>query len=345
MNFSALRKIILSSFFILLFSFFVSKIPALADSNCTQYTLPVTLSPIDPTIYHVVGFLCNAEEANTVQLTLSGASYSHVYWDFPFDPKTYSYVQNTKNTDFATFNLDRIGTGASDHPAIPELITIQSNAFVAHQVVQDLRAGLIGGRHFSKVVLASHSMGSAMAIDEAATYQDVDGVILTGYIHGTFNPGIAPIIASDIYPAFLDPKFAGLGLAPGYLTTVPGTRGQIFYYGPTADPQVVTTDELTKDLVTDATVGTFFPTFTSHESNTIHVPVLLVLGQFDLLVCGANPGCTQSQVAANEAGFWDPQAQLQINIVPNTGHDLNLQTTANTWFAIAQQWLKTHFDN
>ncbi len=343
MIFSALKKITLFSLALILFCAIVGKTTVLADSNCTQYTLPVTLSPTDPTHYNVVGYLCNADAGNNVQLTLSGATYNHSYWDFPFDPKTYSYVRNTVNTDFATFNLDRIGTGASDHP-VPELISIQSNAFVAHQIIQDLRSGVIAGTHFQKVVVVGHSMGSAMAIDEAATYQDVDGVILTGYIHGTFNPSSFAVIGTGSYPAFLDPQFSPT-LAPGYLTTKPGVRGPVFYYAPFADPQVIATDESTKDLVTDTTVATFIPTLASHESNAIHVPVLLVLGQFDFLFCGTNPGCTQSQVAANEASFFDPQAQLQINIIPNTGHDLNLHTTAGQWFGIAQTWLKSHFSN
>lgn len=345
MHFSALKKLLFSLISFLILFAFVTTPQAHAAGDCASYTLPVQLSVTDPTIYHIVGTLCNADDTTKVQLLLSGASYSHVYWDFPFAPQNYSYVANTKNTDFATFNIDRIGTGASDHPAIPEEITIESNAFVAHQIVQDLKNGIIGGKTFTKVVLVGHSMGSAMAINEAATHQDVDGVILTGYIHGTFNPTGAGTASNDIYPAFLDPKFAGLGLAPGYLTTKPNTRGQIFYYAPTADPAVIAIDEQTKDLVTDATFATFFPTFVSHESNTIHVPVLLIVGQFDFLLCDQILGCTTSGVSANETSFFDPQAQLRINIIPNTGHDINLHTTAGVWFGIAQNWLKQHFDN
>lgn len=342
MKLSMLSKLFVPFALLLLFAF-VGKRSAFASSDCVQYTLPVALSVGDPTVYHVVGFLCNANEGNNVLLTLSGASYNHTYWDFPFQPNIYSFVKNTNGTDFATFNLDRIGTGASDHP-VPELITIQSNAFVAHQIVQDLRNGSVGGQAFGKVVLVGHSMGSAMAINEAATYQDVDGVILTGFIHGSFNPNVGTAIAQDIYPAFLDPQFSPT-LAPGYLTTKPGTRESLFYYSPSADAQVIATDEATKDLVTDATLGTFFPSLASHESNTIHVPVLSVLGQFDFLICGTNPGCSQAQVATNEASFFDPQAQLQINIIPNTGHDLNLHTTAGQWFNIEKNWLRQHFDN
>src|SRR5260221_11598193 len=157
MSISAVRKILFSSIsFFLLFATTGVTTPAFA-ADCTQYTVPVNLSAIDPTVYHIVGTLCNPDTGNNVQLLLSGATYNHVYWDFPFQPKTYSYVQNTQGTGFATFNLDRIGTGASDHPLVPEKITIQSNAFVAHQVVTALKSGAIGGKVFSKVVLVGHS--------------------------------------------------------------------------------------------------------------------------------------------------------------------------------------------
>lgn len=341
MKISALRTIVLSLALFLLFFFLTSQTAALADSNCTQYTVPVHLSATDPTVYHLVGYLCNADEGNKVELTLHGATYNHSYWDFPFQPKTYSFVQNNQGTGFATFNVDRLGMGLSDHPN-PELLTIQSDSFVAHQVIQDLRNGTIGGKTFVKVVIVGHSLGSAVSLDEAATYQDVDGVILTGFLHQA-NPAALGTIGTTIYPAFLDPQFSP-SLAPGYLTTKPGTRGTLFYSTLTSDPQVIAFDESTKDLVTDAEFNTFFPIIASHESSNIHVPVLLTVGEKDFPFC-INSECTQSGVTALETSFYDPAAQLQINVIPNTGHDLNLHTTAGQTFDIIQSWLRLHFNS
>ena len=53
-----------------------------------------------------------------------------------------------------------------------------------HQIVQGLRSGSIGGKAYNRVVLVGHSTGSAVAAIEANTYEDVDGLILTGWGHG-----------------------------------------------------------------------------------------------------------------------------------------------------------------
>lgn len=97
-------------------------------------------------------------------------------------------------------------------------------------------------------MLAGHSLGSIIGVQQAATYHDVDGLVVTGFLH-TYGPGIAVLLA-NLYPSALDPRFATLGLDLGYLTTKPGTRGPTFYYLPNADPAVIALDEQTKELGT-----------------------------------------------------------------------------------------------
>jgi hypothetical protein len=48
----------------------------------------------------------------------------------------------------------------------------------------DLRGGAIGGVQFGKVIEVGHSFGSIASWEEAATYHDINGVIITGRIHG-----------------------------------------------------------------------------------------------------------------------------------------------------------------
>jgi len=85
------------------------------------------------------------------------------------------------------FDYDRIGNGQSSHPSSTE-ISVASDAFVAHQVVQALRSGRIGGTAFQRVVLIGHSLGSFTSWQEAGEYHDVDGVILTGIAIPTMQP-------------------------------------------------------------------------------------------------------------------------------------------------------------
>jgi len=317
-------------------------------TQCKQYTVPVHVSALDLTTYHVASWLCyNQAPGSVVQITVHGATYNHSYWDFSCpDCQTgnYSYVQYMGQTGYTTFNYDRLGDGASDHP-VPELVTIQSDAYVLSQLVSDLRTGAYGGPAFQKVLLVGHSVGSAIAVDEAAdpSLSHVDGVILTGFIHFV-DPVEVALLGTEVYPAFLDPNPRFAGLLPGYITMEPGTRGKTFYYVPNAHPNVIAQDESTKDTITDSEFASFFTIEATTVSRQIHVPVLEVLGQNDNLFCLGTFNCTNTQaVQQYEAPFFSPEAHLQVVIIPQAGHDLNLQENASVWESAAVQWMRTSF--
>ena len=314
--------------------------------RCRESSLPVTLAPGATATYQVHGWLCARPPlaGRIVQVLISGATYGHVYWDFPYQPERYSYVQALTAAGYATLNLDRIGIGQSDHPS-PDQVTIDSNAFVIHQVVQALRAPRLAGVAFPKVVLVGHSLGSAIAIVEAATYHDVDGVILSGFGHG-FGPG-AQALPAALYPALYDPRFSTLPQASSsgsyYLTTVPGTRG-LFYNQADADPGVIAVDEQTKETVTVEETNGFlgvvgFPDFRPLESISqgINVPVLSVIGGEDSLFC-VTQACLQA-----EPSYYTSAPVFEQVVLPNAGHDLNLHLNALDWFSIAQNWTDRHF--
>ncbi|MDQ2905033.1 MAG: alpha/beta hydrolase [Chloroflexota bacterium] len=322
---------------------------AAGDPVCNAVTMPVALLPDAPASYHIAGWLCTdgTTRAETVQVMVSGGTYTHVYWDFPYQPERYSYLRSAVQAGYAVFNFDRIGQGASDHP-LSQLVTIQSNAYVLHQLIQDLRAGQIGGRAFQKIVVAGHSLGSAITIVEASSYPgDVDGVIITGFLH-TLNSVMPAVLSTDTLPAQLDPQFAGGNYSVGYLTTKSGTRGALFYYQPNVDPNVLTTDESTKGTYTDGEGSTFFSQIPLTLSQQIHVPVLIAVGTYDQFFCEgtALAQCaTTASVQSYEASYFSPDAHLQIVVLPNAGHDINLQENAQTWFTQATTWVDTYVGN
>jgi hypothetical protein len=63
--------------------------------RCADVAFSVTLSPGDTEVHSVVGVLCSRGSLRhkTVQIALHGATYSHLYWDWPFQPEIYSYVR------------------------------------------------------------------------------------------------------------------------------------------------------------------------------------------------------------------------------------------------------------
>lgn len=107
---------------------------------------------------------------------------------------------------YATYDVDRIGTGASSR-SLSLVVTDSLQALAIHDSITALRAGAIGGRRFTDVVLGAHPLGSVIAIAKATTYLDEPAVLLTGVSHQLDPVGLTGIFAS-LYPAALDPAFS-----------------------------------------------------------------------------------------------------------------------------------------
>jgi pimeloyl-ACP methyl ester carboxylesterase len=278
-----------------------------------------------------------------------GITTNHLYWDFPIDNAYYSYVRAATAAGYATFNVDRLGAGVSTRP--PSLaVNISSGTVALHSVVQQLRSGAAVGHAFSRVLWVGHSFGAMLGWTEVSRYHDVDGVIVTGALHNVSPNFVQNALATTAMPANLDLHFVGLGLDDGYLTTIPGTRGNLLYFAPTTDRRVVAVDEANKDTVTLAELATGLPLIQTPRPDTspsrlIDVPVLDVIGQRDADFCTADAvDCSSlNSVQRIEAPYYSPQAQLQIVVIPATGHALNLHRTAPLWYAVGLTWALYRF--
>ncbi len=334
--------------------------PAQADgtdpfwATCAQYTVPITLSG-DPVVYHVTGRLCKRDDqlrgAKTVQLLVSGFTYDHNYWNPSYLPNSYSWVYAQTSAGYSTFNIDRLGTGLSDHPPATEL-TAQNEALEIEQIVQALRAGTIGGVHFQTVVGVGHSLGAGILQYEAGTVTGAgnvpDYLVLADFLTATNADGSAQVNAT-IYPANQDPKFSGAGLPSGYLTTQPGTRGPDFYYAANAESAMISLDESTKSTGTAAETGVFSAARASSVMHAIHVPTLVVVGQYDKLDCNeaiAGLSCANAAaVMARESGNFSPTACLQAYVLAGAGHDTDLHIGAGNLFNEAANWVNDYTVN
>jgi pimeloyl-ACP methyl ester carboxylesterase len=343
--------------------------------DCRPVEVPVALTEGGGQNAHLSGQVCYPTSkhdavAGAVQVLVSGTAYGRSYWDFPYQPDTYSYVRAAARAGFTTFNFDRIGIGSSTRPLNTQ-VTIPSNAYTIHQAISQLRAGTVDGDRYGKVVIVGHSLGSLIALYEAATYHDVDAVIASGILH-TFDPlGVTKFVAT-LYPAALDPRFRGSIVDPGYLTTLPGTRGRSFYYLPNTDPAVVDTDEASKETATALEAGGVFEqelpgavrpvtrpvcaltppglcggaaaSVVYGSTRKITVPVLDVVGQYDPLLCGGpNDRNRCRDVAAvrhDESAYYTGLARrcLTVAQLPDSGHDVNLGRNAQTWYTLANEW-------
>jgi pimeloyl-ACP methyl ester carboxylesterase len=291
-----------------LFLSFVPVPSAAADPVvCRDHYLSVARYPGDPQSHRVFGEFCPPARLTPdtpVQLLLHGATYNHTYWR--------AYARLAARHGFATFNIDRLGYGRSDHPD-PATLDLAAAGYVVHQVVNSLR--------FRRIVLNAHSLGGLIA-HEAARYGGITAMIISGMPPGA--PDTRAAAFPPFHPAEQDPKFADRGWPTGYLTTMPGTRVETFLYPGTYDPAIPRLEETTlKDTVPEpelVAIGTP-PAPTS-------VPTLSVLGRHDMFYCAETADCRTA-----------PAGQLVDAVVPDAGHSINMSRGAPAFYALTFDWL------
>jgi pimeloyl-ACP methyl ester carboxylesterase len=283
------------------------------------------------------GTLCRPLGARTPRATLvlvHGSTYSRVYWDFPVDPGRYSATRLLARAGYLTLAIDRLGSGESDRPPSDQ-VTADASASALHQVISRFRSGSGTRTRSGKVLVVGHSSGSTLAIREAAQFADVDGLVITGFMHSF---GSADFFEQMIYPAADDPKFRDDSSIPsGYTTTRPGVR-LLWYYGFNADEAVFAADEATKDAMPGADAGGFLDELLGLNggpfAGQLDVPVLDIVGERDLGFC-TPPGCDQ---ANSEASSYPASPDFQMVVRPRTGHAVSLHLDAPQTTDLIRHW-------
>ncbi len=270
---------------------------------------------------------------------MSGSNYNGTYWDFAYQPQTYNFREAMNKAGYATLVADRLGNGASTHPAALTL-TANDTAQALHGIVQGLRRGLAGAAPFAKVVSVGHSLTSGTSVMEASSYHDVDGVVLTGYSHALNIPETLGVV-STYHRAVDDPVFAGHGLDAGYLTTRPGARMHDFFDPGDADPAVVAQDEKTKEIFSLSEYPDGLMSTLPGMSGLISAPVLIVDGGRDRLSCGTGYSACSSAATlkAEEAPYFAPAARLRTFVLPGSGHSVNLARNTGAYHTAVLDWL------
>jgi pimeloyl-ACP methyl ester carboxylesterase len=315
------------------------------QAHCTPAPSHVNLGGVS---YQVFASLCQPEkETKTVIVTYHGNSYAQYYWDFPFQPERYSFVLNMNERGFAVYNLDRLAVDhayTAPNPKQPpsSIVTIANDNLALHHIVLSLRNGAFGEK-FSHVILAGHSLGGYMAWQFAKDYpHDVDAFLVTGSLHPNSQIATNEVIPL-LNPAAQNPKFANAGLDAGYYAYNPGTRSIYYHLGSNVDQRVIDLDNQLMQVTVLQELIDGIGLEATTVSKSIHVPVLVVVGQYDKFGCepDAIPVCNQQTVLQAEAPYYSPQACLQVNVVPDAGHDINLQRNAELWYTAAAKWINS----
>ncbi|MET8760978.1 alpha/beta fold hydrolase [Lentzea sp. NPDC004782] len=307
--------------------------PANADTTCQDVYTPVQFGLVQQVMY---GRLCVPQGATTVQVLVPGGTYTSGYWDIPVDSDTRSVTRAMNAAGVATMAVDRIGSGRSSKP-LSVLVDVPSQAQAVHQVIGNLR------ERFAKVLLGGHSIGSAVAMVEAGTYRDVDGLLITGMTHQWDYVRAVPAL-TNLIPASLDPRLALRGLDAGYLTTAPGTRYTMFHAPGPNIPAVIDLDESTKDVVsTNEFVTTaLMSNLVLPASANITAPVMMVQTSADYF-CGTPPlgaDCSSPEaLVASERPFYPQAPRLNAFVVNGYGHVFNFDADdAASYHAAVIAW-------
>lgn len=315
-------------------------LPVTAEASpgvrCKELAIPVALSSGRPVDAEIAGTLCRprGKDRGVLQVLLPGGGYDRNYWTWRGDPRGPSYVEAMNRAGYATFALDRIGTGKSSAPPSPRYAP-DTQTYTVHQVLRALRS------EREKIVLVGNSLGSTIARMIAVHHPaDADGLILTGE-SSTPNWPAFEQLGADYITAAEHPLLEHRQLDSGYGVLRPGVRRSWFYHDPTAANSVIARDEANPEpdvFPTDPEFGSVL------LNQRIKVPVLVVVGEKDRLICGPGASdCSSSQaLLAGERPYYS--TDLAALAVPNTGHVLNLHRTAPTLYPQLASWLTHHLN-
>lgn len=337
----AMRRL-LRSLCILPFLALLAGTPAAADAQdevtgiiCAGVTLPVPSTENGPADVAVSGTLCRPswQTPTTVQLLVHGGTYTRAFWDWQQQPDSYSYMRAAVRAGYATFAVDRVGHGLSTKPASPN-VTLERGNTALHGVVTFLRNGIVG-IPFQRVVWVGHSIGAVAGYDYGGRYDDIDAYVFTGSVH-FMKPSFLGLMTNNLAPA---------GADAGYLTTLPGTRDDLFYRPSNADPAIIAQDEVLKDTLTNGEIVSGLAQLNvapaSSPTQQIEEPVSVFMGEFDNIVCGGADGivCNKANILAMEAPYFTNAARLDVATISGLGHS-HLHLNAPALYSAMLNWTR-----
>ena len=239
--------------------------------------------------------------------------------------------------------IDRLGYDSSDHPSGTFATCFGSQADIAHQIVQQLRAGSYGietggAPSFSRVALAGHSAAGAIVEIEAYSFRDIDALIVMGWADVGASPGAILALVDSALVCLLGGEPAEPG-ANGSGYAFFGQRPEDFQALElfSADPPVF---QAVGRLRNRDPCGDLNSSALALGSNLLHLALLNDIQVPTLLICG-----NQDEV------FPPPACQLQQALLGGTddltgifiegmGHGLTIERRAPEFRQMLSDWLR-----
>jgi pimeloyl-ACP methyl ester carboxylesterase len=320
-----------------------------AREMCRTVRVPVAIPEVAQP-GEISGRYCVPHHSNgTILLLVGGGAENADYWSMPGLPAANSLVDAAARDGFATYAIDRLGTGQSTIPAQSTTVTYTAEVSTEDQVARALRRGRLFGHAWRRVAGIGHSLGSGNLTGVAADYPgDVDPLVLTGY-----GPAVTPetLQLDKLYqvPAStVSARWANLD--PGYITVEPAdiaVAGSFYAPGTTSAALaaaasregILSTTELATRPQGDAAAA---------QGAKIDIPVLIADGEFDRHYCLINPVGQPDMVGAQCGtpgafqGYEDsllPNACLSTAVIAGSGHAIQEEIAAGAADALILAWL------
>ena len=264
--------------------------PALARAQSTQ----VSFTMADGN--QVVGFeYAPAQEPSgrPLLLMIHGASDTHTVFDFF---PGFRAAPELSHLGVTVLALDRVGYGASSHPN-GDTLDFATSAGYVHQVIQAVRAGALGFTP-PALVLLGPSAGGDIAIVEAGTYHDVDGLIVCSN-------------TSELQPALFEVDVGAWFAQGDYFDFGVDFRTQFFYAAPFAIQFIIDLDNATRSLVPRAEIQSALGNLSAPFRGQVVAPVLLMQADHDAIF-----------VPRDDSALFSSSPDVSFRLLPLTGHKI-----------------------
>ncbi|OLT16540.1 hypothetical protein BJF78_14065 [Pseudonocardia sp. CNS-139] len=276
-----------------------------------------------------------------VTLYVHGTNTAQWIWRLPVEG--HNFVQALAARGHVSVTIDRLGYGENPVPDGFGTCT-GGNADVAHQVVEQLRAGAyhVEGRAptaFGTVFMGGHSSGALVAELVAYSFGGIDGIVATGWA----GIGITDETARRFFPMFDACQRGLLASAP------PGPEADGYtYFDPTLADfyQASVSDEVdprVREAMSAHHVRSPCGVMLSEpiaimedltHLDRVDVPVLLVYGAADTLRQGVEP----------YAGLFVASPDVSETTVPGAGHIMLIDVNASMVYDAVADWLSRQQD-
>lgn len=271
-------------------------------------------------------------------VTLYAHDFTTGGWFWRFPDRRFNHVRNLARTGHVSLVLNRFGYD-DRHDAKGTATCLGAQADMLHQVVQQLRSGdyrsTSARPRVSRVVVAGHSVGGAIAELEAASFDDVDGLVLMSWSDSA--PSLRAVqeaaVQTQVCLAGGDPRVDRAGYA--YFGQTRQDFRNLLFHSATPEVQRQASRLRNADPCGDAlTLGPMVAE-NNAASRSIDVPVLLLFGAEDVL--------NRPEGANLQQRGYGPGSDVTTHVLPGTGSALPLEESAPRTRRLVASWTCQRF--